>query len=548
MDATIARLTRACSTDPGDAGAVDALERALLRAGRTVDAFLLRWRRGEPSPVAAQLAAAQRPALEALSAAFPEGPPCPQCGPRGCGSGGVDIVRADGEHLPLVDHLVSPALAPITSFSAWAGARDPELQQLASLVVLPELRLTLDLDAPRPDLRPLAPLRVETLSLRAPGHRPRDLGLDALPTLRDLSLACERLTDEGAEVLVRSTPGLEALTVSGEWLTDAGAETLALLPRLRRLAIFPAPHLDGSFARALAAASTPIEWLRLSDAPRLDDQGLGAISELRTIAHLALSSVPVRAVGASDLALLPSLRRLSLDDCDVDAEAFEELAAAPIEELDLCRAAPEMLQAIGAYQRLRVLNVRFTRAPDAKTLAGLAWTGLERLDVGPIDDDGLCGLRVVSSLRSLELPYDSTASADGLRMLADLPSLRSLSVADAPSNDHLEAISSLHALRALTFAGSVDADGVRHLQALSCLDRLDLWRCGEQAGAALGRLAVSWLAVRARTLDAATLEGLGTAPRLRTLVVEDADAPTLARVRAALPWVEVRRRRPGERA
>jgi hypothetical protein len=52
----------------GEPAHASSLESALVRAGRWEEAYLMRWRRGEPSLVAAALAQEQRPALAALDA------------------------------------------------------------------------------------------------------------------------------------------------------------------------------------------------------------------------------------------------------------------------------------------------------------------------------------------------------------------------------------------------------------------------------------------------------------------------------------------------
>lgn len=545
LDATIARLTRACSTDPGDAEAVTALERALLQAGRTVDAFLLRWRRGEPSPVAAQLAAAQRPALEALARRFGE-PACPGCGLWECGLHRLDVASdREDDWLP-VENLQAEPSSPITALRVVGLAGAEDVKAIAALGPLVELHASIDGGRPAAGL---GALPLERLQLELVGRPSR---LDGLPPVHELTLM-GRVTDEVLESLARCAPGVEALSIDAQWSTEDGLKELARLPRLQRLTVMRAVHGDGSFVGRCADAGSALRELVL-DRGGLTERALFGAADLRGLEALEVHEGEcVTEDGLAAIVGAPKLRDLALFTSELPEGGADLLAEGTIERLRLYGGTQLDARTLAAIARLPALTeLGCTLRIESGARSALAELGhacrLERLRLRPLNDDLLLGLASLPRLRDLDLSYESGISEQGFRALRDAPCLARLELTGrrTPPGE-LEAVAALPRLEALDLRGCRLTGGLAGLSTARALDRLDLRGAdlGAEGGRCLARFGVSWLALDVSALDGVTLAALADAPRLGHLVVAGLVPEGLTRLRAALPWVDVRR--PGAR-
>lgn len=546
LDTELSRLTRALGAleDPALAAA---LESALLRAGRLEDAYLLRWRRGEPSPVAAAVAERQRPALAALDAdPGVQRVPCPTCGPLGCGSGlevGVGP-RGAPRWLPLGAGAVIDDDSPIV---AATGVRRPEeLAALGALGTLVEVEVSSDALA-----APLPPT-IEAVEVRVThGDLPpeRLAGLDRLQAL----VVRGRLTDEGLERLLAGCGGrLERLQVSASLLTDVGLEAaLTRAPRLRALALADAPWLDGSGLRALADVGAPLERFTLREAPRSTWRTLDAVGALATAEEVDLDDVPLGEDGLAPLAELPRLRRLALRGASAAAGGLDALIDTPITALDLDRPGLDdaALDLLGRLPELRQLTAR---APGRVTRAGWAALAraprLERLTLlrcGP-EPDPLLELCRSSSLVRLTLEASEVGSPTEVgAALARACGLERLSLLCGFAGPILlEALSlGRSGVRDLTLDGWGPPARPELLRPVACLPRLERLAIHQVEPGAIASLApapeLQELALRwAPRLDDADVAALRSCLTLRLLRI-GCDEPTRERLALALRGVEV---------
>ncbi|MCO5166975.1 MAG: hypothetical protein M9894_11480 [Planctomycetes bacterium] len=549
MDTSLARLARALGAldDPAVAAA---LESALLRAGRLEEAYLLRWRRGEPSPVAAAVAERQRPALAALDAdpAVHVGS-CEVCVALGwhpearlhVGSGARDALG----WAPLGSHLALPD-EPIVA--AEGIERPEELTALASLGTLVEAEVTSGaLAAPLPPT--IEALRVRVTEGRLPPDR-----LAGLDRLRALEVR-GRVTDEGLEQTLTACGGrLERLSLHADLLTDGGLEALARAPRLRDLALLSAPWLDGSGLRALVEVGAPLERFTLASAPRSTWRTLDALESLSTVEEVRLRGLALEGDGLAPLAGLPRLRRLDLTRVDAAPDAFEALADAPIEDLEVVGvpgvddAAIANIAALPALRRVHAFELE---RPTGRGWAALGRAHrLERLALLDcvVDAEALLGLSRAASLLELTLDTRTEPPAAGVgTALARFASSTRLSLhgtfaSPAVLDELAGAASTVSALELRPRTVRASRDLLASVARLKQLEQLAL--VGHVEPGALGVLTPALelrdltLSTSAAALDADDIAALRGCISLCRLTIW-CDEPTRERLTDALPGVEV---------
>ncbi len=411
LDDLLARLERA-SAALDDLALASSLESALVRAGRLEEAYLLRWRRGEPSPVAAAIAERQRPVLAALAADPALQPvPCPVCGPNGCGPARSLLVAA-GQDDGTTMWTALAADAPLPE-APIVGAR--RIRRVEDLEALRDVSSIVELGVWSSALRPGAPLPSSTqvLGLHVLEHAALEPGLlvealGALPGLRELSLG-GRVTNETVEdVLLESGGSLERLGLDGGLLTDVGLEALRRAPRLRELSLDEAPWFDGSCLGALVDAGAPLERFVLHGAPRSTWRTFAALGELPKLRTLDLYRVDLEQ-GADDLAALPELRELALAWCALEVDTSVELLAGwPLERVTLenVPGADVVLETLAASPSLRRLSLQHLSDVTAAGWSALSHApALERLSIErcALDTEGCVALSRSSSIRELTL-------------------------------------------------------------------------------------------------------------------------------------------------
>lgn len=546
----LARLVRALRATPEDPEVADALEAALLRAGRLDEAYLLRWRRGEPSPVAAAVAASQRATLDALAA----DPACAvvecQCGDPECGGGTVPVrlVTADlspgqGGWAPEERRHAFGAVGPLVGVRL-RGAP-------GTLARLGDVGTLVRVDAAPAELAGCVLRTIEELDLWLEERDRPDASL-SLPALRSLRLNGGRLTDELLEQLLVALPHLEELRVGGPLLTDGGLEALGGLARLRRLEVWTAPWLEGSGLAAVVDSGAPLDWLRLSG-ERLGDRAFAYIGELGTLTGLELDGVGLDLERARDLAGLPRLRALDVDGRGLTTDALELLEEPPLEDVCLGGAhdlPPGAFERVAGWPQLRRLSLTGPGPARGLSPLGLA-PRLERLVLGwrlALSDEELVGLSRSRTLRELEL-HSVGLGPSAFSALARLPSLGTLALSvDALPDGALGALSWAPALTELTLTvnAALPEGDLARLADLPQLERLGV--CGRLNPGSLAGLAGAprLRALRVRgPLDARSLAGLAACPALEELLLVGRDLPPdeRQRVQAALPAVRVARAR-----
>jgi hypothetical protein len=406
-------LERLADERPDDPEAGRALARALLAAGRDAEAWAARVRSGttddpDAAPLREALSAEQRPVLEGLRAAVPDG----------------RVVASDQVH----EYDPARGGVPVVNLAVSAGLRTA--------------------NACRPALRWIGALRsIVRLSLISPWLDDDDLTfLARLPALDELHLEHARGFDgAGLSSLPRRLRSLFSL--NGPLLNADALTALERLPRLRSLSLRrstfepAAAAVLGRFAQLeeldvsrSSGLAPPVlaEVLQLASLRSLE---LGEVLDL-TDALLAQAALPrlksvdlfetrIRSRGLAALARSPRLRSVAAHGTDVDDVALEALAGhSALEVVSLRRARVEGrgLAAIARCPRLRALDVGSAHLDGAHlaSLRGAPRLAHLGLFTGRVQDEHLEVLRDLPALESLDLSGTHITDA-GLLLLERLP-------------------------------------------------------------------------------------------------------------------------------
>jgi len=306
--------------------------------------------------------------------------------------------------------------------------------------------------------------------------------LSRLPRLEHLDLSGTSITDRGMEVL-RRTAALRSISMTGTNVTDAGAAHLADCPALEAVNLAWTNTGDGAI-RALAGKTQLREFhsgnhvtnagLRLlQDLPRFKTWHGGAarlslIGERTLPTHLSLRG-PFTDTGMAALRALDGLFSLNIDDqrLAITAAALEPLIDLPHLAALAVDPGDDWMAAIAAMPRLRALHAQDTAAGD----------------------DGFAELSRSRSLEYLWGRRCHNLRTRGFRALADIPTLRGLSVSCLNVADEgVAALPSFPALRELMPMDVAD-EGYRHIAACGQLESLILMYCRETTDAATERIA-----------------------------------------------------------
>mgnify|MGYP002631469998 CR=1 FL=1 len=204
-------------------------------------------------------------------------------------------------------------------------------------------------------------------------------GFSWLPRgLRVLELAETPFGDREAQVL-RELRELRVLGLAGTAIQD-----LSVLAELRQL---KALDLSGTtFQDLLALVDLPeLRGLRLGHL-RLDGLQSSALASMAVLESLAIHDSVLLEATLLGVAVLPTLRQLSLYRCELENAALFALGGSVLEELDLsrCRLGVDRL-GLGDLHNLRLLRLSNTdlELPDLDRLRALQ--SLEVLSLGFVD-------------------------------------------------------------------------------------------------------------------------------------------------------------------
>lgn len=313
----------------------------------------------------------------------------------------------------------------------------------------------------------LRPILVNTkvpisLYLNSGGFKDADLApLDNLACIRKLVLA-EPVTDAGLEHL-RGLSNLEELTLWSANVTDAGLANLSKLTKLRKLSI------DGkklTLAACVHLADLELEEFSGIKAPQpggfkldalIGDKELAQMKVMTKLRKLEIGGSKLTDAGMADLASMTGLRELKISNAGLGGDPrFGG-------DVKITQAGLAHLAALKNLQTLNIVPCRALRG------------------------DGLAALAEMTSLRSLTIAIDSTKwrsplakmppnpiDMEAARHIAKAKKLQRLHLGQA-DDAALEAIGSMKSLRTLELASTKITDmGVGHLSGLTDLESLDL--------------------------------------------------------------------------
>jgi len=242
--------------------------------------------------------------------------------------------------------------------------------------------------------------------------------LGHITTLESLNVISTKFNDDWMPSIAKLT-NLKTLrfTNNGK-LTDAGMEQLAGLKNLETFS-FVGTAITG---RAYAKCKDWTHVIKVSHrGSSIDDEGLQQLCEhLPNLESISLAHAHFTDAGAPALAKLTKLKSLELGAHDATAAALKNLAALPLEYLQLGEGfdKPESLAAIRDFKslnRLTLTNCAKTTDDDLKLLATMH--RLENLELGNLamTDERVAQLEPFAFLKVLKLVQRPKPYADDIQ-------------------------------------------------------------------------------------------------------------------------------------
>ena len=187
-----------------------------------------------------------------------------------------------------------------------------------------------------------------------------------------------------------------------------------------------------------------------------DAADLAAIAEIPSLTELQISGLGITAATIKDIARLPRLRRLSIEDKQIDAAALAELSGfASLEELDIGQTAATQIDLHG------LKNLR-------SVVVGGRARGFDRLRYFSIDFEGP---------GKPQLPDSADGVIRPLVRLADLPALVSVMLRDATLDETSCAdLAKLESIEDLDLTDCLIADGLE-IGGRNRLRDVSIWNC-----------------------------------------------------------------------
>lgn len=386
-------------------------------------------------------------------------------------------------------------------------------------------------------------------------------GVEAPPVDAPTATPTRLVISHGSELAAADLSAVEVLDLA-----------LSESDRLGRLAEIDAGTVCDAIDLAAAADRAPaLRQLRISGCPMLL-YGVGSFTRLES---LALADTSLDPLGVAQLALLGSLRRLTLTRVEApEALSLEPLAAIPLQHValeDLPRdtplgdaldlwpdsvtsielagdwAAHDAMTQVGKARALERLELRDTRVGNfslnqikpLSRLRELVWRGDTFNDNSPLyfrdlavtrftcdcprfGDGGLHTLRHNESIETLVLER-SAVTGPGLAALERLPALRELVLRDREiGGAGFAALAPITTLRRLDLSGTATPGGLDGIGALRQLEQLRLGyrEVDDRVAAELGQLTnLQDLDLSRTRISDAGLVHLGSLTNLRTLLL-----------------------------
>lgn len=351
-----------------------------------------------------------------------------------------------------------------------------------------------------------------------------DADLELLARFRSVRIldlrGCSRTLDGAGMKHVAKLSTLRRVLLNNTAIDDAALAQLGSLPELGQLDLRYATKITGVGFRAFQQTGA-LERLDLSHARGLSDEGLAAIAEVESLAHLKLSGRRLGRITAEGMHVLgkaAGLESIDLSDCALDIDtALPGLGN--LRRLEFLDLSDTNVSADGliAFHFIHDPTTPASRHPlRAVHLARCKRIGDKALDVlsryGKLKELELSGCvaitadGVVHLTKSMQLKRASLQQvkldAEACKHLATLPLLEQLNLGFAGIDDAcLARLKGSGSVTELHLAGNhhITDVGLAHLASMQQLVRLDLNACDgfTQAGvdrleAALPRCEVSW--------------------------------------------------------
>ena len=330
------------------------------------------------------------------------------------------FVNEAGRPVPLL-----PAGSPITELS---GARDRAVPGSPLAELIPPLKRAADEILPYDGLPSPSKTTTDLEVRRTLGQSISAARLLKTPT--EVPSAIILSSNSTADDLQRRTDRSQwlSLELHGTRIDNQGLAALADCRSLRRLLLNGLPITDAGLAHL--SGLTELEELVLTGT-RVTDAGLLQLRSLRNLRRIAINGTGVSLAGVVSLFVQHQQRTLIDALAALDLVRFDDQLQAVAVDVAGTSFGDEELRHLGAVPSLRELHLAATRVTDQGLAALGTLENLEGLFLAKcaITDVGLKSVARYPRLRAINL-YGTSITSAGLEFLAELRELRTLLITD----------------------------------------------------------------------------------------------------------------------
>ncbi len=342
----------------------------------------------------------------------------------------------------------------------------------------------------------------------------------------DIPISAE-IEDDDVEIIV-ALPGLEWVTAYYTNLTDRGVLRLAALPRLRELRI---PGADiGNISLTEIGKHHDLRVLDVSHANRVDDAGIAALRNCKSVNFLNLHSTSVTSKCLPVIAGMVHLKMLSLSETRIRDGLSQLRVLNALRELRLSNLAnsesplpARELEFISSLKELQILKLKNTAT---RRLALINLPNLRFLSLGhaTLKDLSLIDLPEIKTLR-LGTDFGKPALEFASLQICDLGELRSLSIQGLTPRAAAElarGIPTMPKIYSLTLQADMTNTLAMAIGGMPMLERINFQKVTNKQLAAIARAPkLADVQMSGKSVTSKGLAALGRAPKLLQVQIED---------------------------
>ncbi len=259
-------------------------------------------------------------------------------------------------------------------------------------------------------------------------------------------------------------PDLQELLLSGTGVTDVSAELLSRIPTLRS-ATFSDTSVTGAGLQQMSRC-TRLRSISLSGST-INDAAMQGLKEWPALKHIQVVRANITNESLQSLGAIRTLRGIDLWEAGrIDDEGVSHLRSlTDLESLHILNApiTDKTLRICSSWKSLKFLRFNSPQITDEGMAALQGLTSLERVGLSCSSIQNLEVLAALPQLKTLELAETQISDAS-IEVLSRSPSIRSLSLQRTGLTDRsLEHLAALSTLRELTVGPNISESAARKL-------------------------------------------------------------------------------------